>query len=105
MRREMRKITIKAMDEDIELRLQEEESGIGPVEELIEIHVDEDEPTMKLKISSELRKKQREEVIKFLRDSLEVFAWTLDYVLGINVKVMSHKLNVEEKYPPKRQKR
>lgn len=42
--------------------------------------------------------------MNFLKGNLDVFTWTHDDMVGINMKIMSHMLNIDEKYPPKRQK-
>ena len=40
-----------------------------------------------------------------MRRNLDVFAWMHDDMVGIDPKVMSHRLNINPIYKPKRQKR
>lgn len=43
-------------------------------------------------------------MIKLIIKNLDVFTWTHDDMVGINPKIMSHRLNIDEKYPPERKK-
>ena len=44
-------------------------------------------------------------LISFLKESLDVFAWTHDDMLGIDGSVIEHRLNVDLKKKPVQQRR
>lgn len=90
---------------DLDPRLLGEELGMRLVEEFIEVPINEMESTRKLKIGSELGKQRSEELVKFLKGNLDVFAWTHSDMVGIIQDIMSHRLNIDKKYLSKRQKR
>ncbi|EXB37477.1 hypothetical protein L484_001142 [Morus notabilis] len=92
-----------AMD-DIDSRVQEEITWSQPIEQLIEVWVDEDEPTKVLKIGSVLTPTLRIEVDGFLKRNLDIFVWTHADMKGIDAKVMCHTLNADPLHSPKRQK-
>ncbi|XP_024017954.1 uncharacterized protein LOC112090578 [Morus notabilis] len=60
------------------------------------------EPTQ---VGSELGTQAREELVEFIRGSLDVFASTHEDMEAISPDIMCHRLNIDEKCPPKRQKR
>ncbi|EXC25013.1 hypothetical protein L484_021883 [Morus notabilis] len=99
-RQEARVVHQYAM-EDIDPRVQEEITWSQPIEQLIEVQVDEDEPTKVLKVGSDLTPTLRNEVEGFLRGNLDVFVWTHANMKGIDAKVMCHILNVDPLYSPK----
>lgn len=72
------------INEDIDLRVEGEITGLQLVEELEEIHVDKKEPIRVLKIGLTLSPALKEELGKFLKKNLDVFAWTHDDIEGIN---------------------
>ncbi|XP_062109404.1 uncharacterized protein LOC133820020 [Humulus lupulus] len=57
-----------------------EESGAEPVEEIKEVEVME-EPLRKLKVGKSLQNDVKERLIRFLKDNLEVFAWSYEDML------------------------
>ena len=92
-------------NEDLNPRLPKDQIGSGPVEELLDIQVDEVDQEKKLKIGSNLSKKVQSELKNFLKNNLDVFTWSHDDMVGIDPEVMCHRLNLDSEYPPKRQKR
>ena len=44
-------------------------------------------------------------MVEFLRGSLDVYAWTHEDMERLNPDIMCHRLNIDEKCPPKKQKR
>jgi hypothetical protein len=46
----------------------------------------------------------REALIEFLKNSIDIFAWTHEDMLGIDPFVISHKLNVDSSMRPIKQK-
>ena len=44
-------------------------------------------------------------MVAFLSENKDVFAWSHKYILGIDPSMAEHKLNIDPKYPPVRQKK
>ncbi|MCQ7582465.1 retropepsin-like domain-containing protein, partial [Salmonella enterica] len=85
----------KPADESLDPRIQEE--GPGPVEDLEEIQVDENEPSRKLRIGIGLMEPSKAELISFLKANLDVFAWTHEDMVGIDPDIICHMLNIDPK--------
>ncbi|KAL5578025.1 hypothetical protein UlMin_019724 [Ulmus minor] len=75
-----------------------------PVEELEEIPLFEDDPTKTCKIGSSLTRQLRTDLINFLRDHHDVFAWSHEDMPGIDPKVIVHRLNIDPSFRPVKQK-
>ena len=97
----------KGTPEDLDPRKDEEPEARNatPNEATVEIPVDKADPTKVLKIGSQLDPRRAEELTDFLKANLDVFAWTHADMCGISPSVISHKLNVNPKHPPVKQKR
>lgn len=78
-------------DLSLDLREPQEEP---PVEELVELDVDPQEPIKTLKMEKNLEGKVKEELKNFLKENLKVFAWKHFDMLGIFLDVMCHHLNI-----------
>ena len=78
---------------------------VGPAEDTIPISVDKEDPTKVLHIGSQLEPELREKLIKFLKANLDVFAWSHDDMVGIDLEVMCHDLNIDPDRRGVRQKR
>ncbi|KAL5554003.1 hypothetical protein UlMin_041404 [Ulmus minor] len=76
-----------------------------PVEELEEIPLFEDDLTKTCKIGSSLTGQLRTDLINFLRDHRDVFAWSHEDMPGIDPKVIVHRLNIDPSFRPVKQKR
>ena len=62
-------------------------------------------PEQTIKIGSDLEDSLRVPLLEFLRRNTNCFAWTYEDMVGIDLAVVTHKLNVDPAYPPVRQKR
>ena len=102
---EVEKTSRGPMETNIDPRLQEDESTVGPVEELTEIQVDPNEPSRVVKISKGLKKKLAQQLTKFLSLNQDVFTWTHVDMIGIHPGVMCHRLNIDPQAKPVCQKR
>ena len=51
-----------------------------------------------------MKDKERVEMLLFLMRNVDVFAWSLYEVPGVDPEFIVHKLNVDPLYPPKKQK-
>ena len=71
---EVKKVSRGSMETNIDLRLQEDESIMGPVEELTEIQVDPHEPSRVVKIGKGLKKELAQQFAEFSSLNQDVFA-------------------------------
>ena len=55
-------------------------------------------------IGASVKDKERVEMLLFLVQSVDMFAWSPYEVPGVHPKFIIHKLNVDPLYPPKKQK-
>ncbi|XP_062075329.1 uncharacterized protein LOC133779374 [Humulus lupulus] len=81
-----------------------EEPGAEPVEELEEIVVME-EPLQKLKVGKNLQDVTKKKLVRFLKDNLDVFSWSHEDMVGIDLAIMCHHFNIAPEARPVRQKR
>ncbi|XP_074376769.1 uncharacterized protein LOC141718283 [Apium graveolens] len=70
----------------------------GPTEDTIEIPVDEKDPSKVLRIGSQLAPRLKEGLSIFLLANLDVFAWSLSDMVGIDPEIMCHRLNIDPKH-------
>ncbi|XP_074383343.1 uncharacterized protein LOC141724929 [Apium graveolens] len=77
----------------------------GPVEDTITIQIDEKDLDKVLMIGSQLNLRLREGLSRFLLSKLDALAWSHSYMVGIDPKVMCHRLNIDSKHKGVRQKR
>ena len=57
------------------------------------------------KIGMTLSPKMKTQLVQFLKENLDVFAWTHKDMLGISPKVIQYKLNVDPERKPVQQRR
>ena len=70
----------------------EEESKVEALETIALV---EDGPTKMIRIGTMLSPEMRTRLIEFLKENLDVFAWSHKDMLGISPKIIQHKLNVD----------
>ena len=58
---------------NIDLCLQEDESTAGPVEELVNVQVDPNEPSRVIKIGKGMNKELAQQLMEFLRHNQDMF--------------------------------
>ena len=64
----------------------------------------EDEITKTTRIGTTLSPEMRTRLIQFLKENLDVFAWSHEDMPGISPKVIQHKLNVNPERKPVQQR-
>ena len=74
-----------------------EEKGENKMEALETVILTEDEITKTTRIGTTLGHEMRTRLIQFLKENLDVFAWSHEDMLDISLKVIQHKLNVNPK--------
>ncbi|KAL5573490.1 hypothetical protein UlMin_023087 [Ulmus minor] len=76
-----------------------------PVEELTEVPFFDDEPEKICKIGSALTGQFKEDLIIFLKEHRDVFAWSHEDMPGIDPNVIVHRLNIDPNFKPIKKKR
>ncbi|XP_050248773.1 uncharacterized protein LOC126696026 [Quercus robur] len=82
-----------------------EEKEEDKVEALEEVELVEGKTTKTTRIGTTLSLEIRLMLVQFLKENLDVFAWSHEDMLGISPKVIKHKLNVNPDKKPVQQKR
>ena len=82
-----------------------EEKEEDKVEALEEVELVEGMTTKTTRIRTTLSHEMRSMLVQFLKENLDVFAWSHEDMLGISPKVIEHKLNVNPEKKPIQQKR
>ena len=88
------------METNIDPRLQEDDSTVGPVEELVNIQVDPNEPNHVIKMGKILNKELAQHPIEFLHQNQDMFAWTHTDMIRIRPKIMRHRLTIDPHAKP-----
>ena len=65
----------------------------------------EGDPSKTTKVENELQQTLKDELVRFLKNNLDVFAWNHEDMPGINRRVIEHSLNVDPIKKPVQQKR
>ena len=73
------------------------ESQASPAELTIDVPIDgdDDDDSRMLKVGSQLSQEMQQELVDFLRATLDVFAWTHSDMCGISSDIASHTLNID----------
>ena len=82
----------------------ETEKRGGPIEELESIKLDDQRPVHMVQIGSQLPGSLRDQLVDFLKEHKDVFAWSHEDMPGIDPSVIVHRLNVDPTYKPVIQK-
>ena len=77
---------------------------IKPNDDLEEVVINEAYPDQRIKLGRNMEEKEREEVCKLLRQSLDVFAWRVEDMKGVRAEVATHKLMIDPGMRPVKQK-
>ena len=71
-------------------------------EDLVKVTIGDD-PEKFFQIGSQLPQQKREELIEFLKQNIDIFAWNTYKALGVDPKFICHHLNVNPLITPKKQ--
>jgi DNA-binding HxlR family transcriptional regulator len=66
--------------------------------------LDNEKPEKTTNIGTMMDGRMRKTIIKFLKNNIDVFAWTHEDMPGIDPSIISHKLNVDTSMRPIKQK-
>ena len=81
-----------------------EEETKKPAQELEDVNLVEEDATKVPKVGAELDLDLKEKIVEFLKQNLDIYAWTHEDMPGIDNKVIEHKLNVDPTKNPVQQK-
>ena len=93
---------VLAMRENYTWMIGEEESKVEALETVALV---EDGTSKTTRIGTMLSSKMRTRLIEFLKENLDVFAWSHEDMPGISLKIIQHKLNVDPERKPVQQRR
>ena len=71
-------------------------------EDLVKVTIGDD-PEKFFQIESQLPQQEREELIKFLKQNIDFFAWNTYEASGVDPEFICHHLNVNQLVAPKKQ--
>ena len=82
-----------------------EEKEEDKVEALETVELVEGEIVKTTSIETTLSPEMRTKLVQFLKENLDIFAWSHEDMSGISPKIIQHKLSVDSKIKPVQQKR
>ena len=82
-----------------------EEKEEDKVEALETVELVEGEIVKTTSIGTTLSPEMRTKLVQFLKENLDIFAWSHEDMSGISPKIIQHKLSVDSKIKPVQQKR
>ena len=65
-----------------------------PTEVLEDIPLEEGNPEKFTRIGTSMKEKTKQDLVQFLRENIDVFAWSYEDMSGIDPSVITHRLNV-----------
>ena len=87
----------------LQLQRPQEEKGASCAEELIRVKILQDDDRY-FQVGASIREKDKVEMLLFLIQNVDVFAWSSYEVPEVDPKFIIHKLNVDPSFSPKKQK-
>ena len=87
----------------LQLQRPQEEKGASCAEELIRVKILQDDDRY-FQVGASIREKDRVEMLLFLIQNVDVFAWSSYEVPEVDPEFIIHKLNVDPSFSPKKQK-
>ena len=76
------------------MNIEERRIVAKPTKALEDISLDEDDPGKSTRIGADLEGQIKKDLIHFLRENIDVFAWSHEDMSGIDPSVITHHLNV-----------
>ena len=87
------------------MNIEERRVVAEPTKTLEDISLDEDDPRKSTRIEVDLERKVKKYLIRFLRENIDVFAWSHEDMPSIDPSVITHRLNIYPSSKPVRQKK
>ena len=99
-------LALMALDEQVQMMSIEERIFVaGPTEVLEDVPLEEGNPEKFTRIGTSMEEKTKQDLVQFLRENIDVFAWSHEDMPGIDPSVITHRLNVYPSSKPVRQKK
>jgi len=76
-----------------------------PTEVLEDVPLEEGNPEKFTRIGTSMKEETKQELVQFLRENVDVFAWSHEDMPGIDPSIITHRLNVYPSSKPVRQKK
>ena len=92
-------LAMLAMDEQT-MNIEERKIVAEPTEALEDIPLDENDPRKSTRIGADLEGKIKKGLIRFLKENIDVFAWSHEDMPGIDLSVITHCPNVHPSSKP-----
>ena len=88
-------LAMLAMDEHVQMMNIEERRVTTELTEVLEdIPLDDGDPKKFTKIETSMEKETKQDLIQFLRKSIDIFVWSHEDMPRINPSVITHRLNM-----------
>ena len=88
-------LTMLAMDEQVQtMNIEEKRVMAEPTKAMEDVFLDENNPERCTRVGVDLEEKTKKDLVRFLKKSIDVFAWSHEDMLGIDSSVITHRLNV-----------
>ena len=94
------------MDEQVQtMNIEEMRVVVEPTEALEDIPSNENNLEKYTRVRADMKKKTKQNLVQFLKKSIDVFAWSHEDMLGIDPSVITHHLNIYPSTKTIRQKK
>ena len=99
-------LAMLAMDDQVQtMNIEERRVIVEPTEALENISLDKNNLKMCTRVGADLEEKTKQDLVPFLKKSIDVFAWSHEDMSSIDPSVITHRLNVYPCSKPVRQKK
>ena len=76
------------------MNIKERRVVVEPTKALENISLHKDNPEKRTRVGADLEEKIKKDLVHFLRENINVFAWSHEDMPGIDPSVITHRLNV-----------
>ena len=87
------------------MNIEERKTLVEPIEVLEDVSLDESNLEKFTRIGTSIGEKTKQDLVGFLKKNTYVFAWSHEDMPGIDLSVITHRLNVSPSYKPICQKK
>ena len=82
------------------MNIEERKAATEPIKVLEDIPLDKGNPKKFTRIGTSMEKKTKQDLVQFLRKSIDVFTWNHEDMPRIDPSVITHRLNVHPSSKP-----
>ena len=99
-------VAMLEMDEQLTtMNIEEQQVNVEPMEELQDVFLDEEHLDRITRIGMQANLSVQKRLILFLKNNLDIFAWSHEDMSVIDPKIMVYQLNISPSFPPVRQRK